>query len=401
MSDTLAPSGQSADDPRPLIAHVVFRFDFGGLENGVANLVNALPEFRHAIVALTEATEFRARIRRPDVVFVSVGKKPGKDFGAYRRLYGILRDLRPAIVHTRNLGTLDCALVAAAARVRVRIHGEHGWDVHDPEGTRRRYRFLRRFVGLFIHRFVAVSRDLEQWLVQKVHVSARKVQHICNGVDTERFSGAAAAVRAVLPAARFPPGCIVLGSITRFSEIKDPLNLVRAFIALRERFAAGGPELRLLMAGDGSLRAAAEQLLAAAGHSHAAWLPGSRDDVPELLAAMHLFVLGSLREGISNTVLEAMASGLAVVASATGGNLELIEPDINGTLVPPGDSIALSEAIARYVSNPLLREQHGRAARERAVRHYSLTRMVEEYRQLYRSVTPRILASTPNTGAIA
>jgi len=401
MSETRASAGQSGGDPRPLIAHVVFRFDFGGLENGVANLVNALPEFRHAIVALTEATEFRARIRRPDVVFASVGKKPGKDFGAYRRLYKILHELRPAIVHTRNFGTLDCALVAAAAGVRVRIHGEHGWDVHDPDGTNRKHRLIRRFVGRFIQRFVAVSRDLEQWLVQKVHVSARKVQHICNGVDTERFGGAGSAARAALPSEHFPPGCIVLGSITRFSEIKDPLNLVRAFISLRQRFAAAGPDVRLLMAGDGPLRAAAGQLLATAGQSHAAWLPGSRDDVPELLAAMHLFVLGSLREGISNTVLEAMASGLAVVASATGGNLELIEPDINGMLVPPGDPVALSEAIARYVSNPLLREQHGRAARERAVRQYSLTRMVEQYRELYRSLIPRILAPTPNTGAIA
>lgn len=398
MNEEPSSAGRPTGDPRPLIAHVVFRFDFGGLENGVANLVNALPEFRHAIVSLTEATEFRARIRRPDVVFASVGKKPGKDFGAYRRLYKILRELRPAIVHTRNLGTLDCALVAAAAGVRVRIHGEHGWDVHDPQGTSRKYKLMRRVVGHFIHRFIAVSRDLEQWLVQKVHVSARKVQHICNGVDTDQFSGAGAAT---LPSEKFPPGCVVIGSITRFSEIKDPLNLVRAFIALRARFATEGPDVRLLMAGGGPLHAAAEQMLAAAGQSHAAWLPGSRDDVPELLAAMNLFVLGSLREGISNTVLEAMASGRAVVASATGGNLELIEPDANGTLVPPGDSVALSEAIARYVLNPLLREQHGRAARERAVRQYSLTRMVEQYRELYRSLTPRILAPTPNTGAIA
>jgi glycosyltransferase involved in cell wall biosynthesis len=155
------------------------------------------------------------------------------------------------------------------------------------------------------------------------------------------------------------------------------------------------------MAGDGPLHASAKELLAAEGQSDAAWLPGSRDDVPELLGAMQVFVLGSRREGISNTVLEAMAAGLPIVASATGGNLELIEPGINGTLVPPGDSVALAEAIARYAGDAPLREQHGRAARERAVRQYSLARMVEDYRQLYRSLTPRILAPTPNTGALA
>src|SRR5580658_2242095 len=118
-------------DTRPLIAHVVFRFDYGGLENGVANLINGLQEdsFRHAVVALTTVEGLRRRIARTDVAFHSLHKRPGKDPGAYLRLYRLLRSLRPAIVHTRNLGTIEGAVIGRLAGVPYRIHGEHGWDV--------------------------------------------------------------------------------------------------------------------------------------------------------------------------------------------------------------------------------------------------------------------------------
>jgi len=124
-------------DRRPLIAHIVFRFDYGGLENGVVNVVNGLPEseFRHAIVALTEATAFSSRLKRADVSVHALGKRPGKDPAALLRLFRLLRTMKPTLVHTRNLATIEGALVAALAGVPCRIHGEHGWDVHDPEQT--------------------------------------------------------------------------------------------------------------------------------------------------------------------------------------------------------------------------------------------------------------------------
>jgi len=109
----------SAADERPLIAHVVFRFDYGGLENGVVNVINGLPEtlFRHTVIALTDASDFQRRIRRQDVAVHTLNKRAGKDPGSYMRLFRLLRQLRPAIVHTRNLGTLDCTLVARLAGV--------------------------------------------------------------------------------------------------------------------------------------------------------------------------------------------------------------------------------------------------------------------------------------------
>jgi glycosyltransferase involved in cell wall biosynthesis len=181
-----------------------------------------------------------------------------------------------------------------------------------------------------------------------------------------------------------------MGSVTRFSEIKDPLNTVRAFITARERLLQSGIDLRLIMAGDGSLLSAALQVLRDSGHAAATWLPGSLDDVRPLLAALDLFVLGSRREGISNTVLEAMATGLPVIASRTGGNLELVQPGRTGELVEVGDSRALADVVVAYAMNPALRKQHGSCARERAERDYSLARMLRDYDNLYRAHCKRM-----------
>lgn len=369
----------------PLIAHVVFRFDYGGLENGVVNVINGLPEalFRHAIIALTETSDFQRRIRRQDVSVHALNKRQGKDPGAYMRLFRLLRQLRPAIVHTRNLGTLDCTLVARLAGVPSRIHGEHGWDTYDPDGTNRKYRALRRMLNPTIDRFVTVSSELEQWLVQSVGIRAAKVQRICNGVNTDAFRPRASRERLLIPAERFPPQSIVVGSVTRFVDIKDPLNLVRGFIAARRD--QRGQSLRLLMIGDGPLRAQAQAMLDDAGEAANAWLPGSRDDIAAVLREMDVFALSSRREGISNTVLEAMASGVPVVASATGGNLELIEDGRTGMLVPPADSEAIARALLSYAGDDGMRERHGRAARARAEREYSLRRMLADYETLYRA----------------
>jgi sugar transferase (PEP-CTERM/EpsH1 system associated) len=373
----------SKPDARPLIAHVVYRFDYGGLENGVVNLINGLPAelFRHAVIAMTDASDFRLRIRKADVDVHTLHKKQGKDLGAYLRLFRLLRKLQPTIVHTRNLGALDAALVAKLAGVKACIHGEHGWDTYDPDGTNRKYRMLRRALNPAIAKFVTVSRELQQWLQETVGIEPAKIIRICNGVDTERFCPGRSEAKAVLPSDRFQEGTFVVGSVTRFTEIKDPLNLVRAFIEARAR--PDGQKLRLLMIGDGPLREPALRMLGEAGLEAHAWLPGSREDIPQLLRAMDLFVLGSRREGISNTVLEAMASGLPVIATATGGNFELVAPNVTGVLVGSGDFRAIAKTMLDYANNPELRSRQSQAARDRAERDFSLRRMLSDYAGLY------------------
>ena len=369
----------------PLIAHIVFRFDYGGLENGVINLVNHMPEhaFRHCVVALTEASDFQKRLNKPGVAVHCIGKRPGKDPGSYIRLYRLLRSLRPTIVHTRNLGTLECLIVAWLARAPIRIHGEHGWDIYDPDGTKKKYRILRRFISQFIDRFVTVSDELSEWLASTVGIPKAKITRICNGVDTDKFHPGEQRSRENLPPDVFPQDCVIVGSVTRFSAIKDPLNLVNAFIKFRQWSRRGADHARLLMVGGGEMQNEAQKNILDAGLQSAAWLTGSRDDIPEMLRKMDVFVLGSLREGISNTILEAMASGLPVIATATGGNHELVVDGVTGRLVPPSDPDALADALESYVSDADTRERHGRSARKRACSQFSVSAMVDGYLRLY------------------
>jgi glycosyltransferase involved in cell wall biosynthesis len=127
-------------------------------------------------------------------------------------------------------------------------------------------------------------------------------------------------------------------------------------------------------------------LLGEAGMSEMAWLPGERDDVTALFREMDIFVLPSLAEGISNTILEAMASGLPIVATDVGGNGELIEAGRTGILVPRSDSHAMAEAIRRYVDDPEMRRQHGVRARARCEEKFSIQTMVQGYAKLYDSL---------------
>lgn len=367
------------------MAHIVHRFDYGGLENGLVNIINTMDRTacRHAVIALTEATEFAGRITNPAATVHSLHKQPGKDPRAYLRLWSLLRQLRPAVLHTRNIGTLDCVAIGRLAGIRTCVHGEHGWDTHDPDGTNPRYRRLRKLLNPLVTRFITVSRDLAEWLTGTVGIRADKVLTICNGVDTERFRPGNPLERDGLPDGFKGPACVVIGTVTRFQEIKDPLLLVEAFIAAREQLDPAQTDLRLVMLGDGPLKAEAEQRLADAGLQRESWLPGMRDDVPGLMRAFDIFALSSKREGISNTVLEALATGLPVVATHTGGNPELIDDGATGALVPPEAPDELAAALLRYATDPRLRAAHGKAARARAEQDFSLQAMAASYQDVY------------------
>jgi sugar transferase (PEP-CTERM/EpsH1 system associated) len=380
---TTAAASNRTRDARPLVAHVVYRFDTGGLENGVVNLINRLPpeSYRHAIIALTEITDFRARVVRDDVRFVALHKPPGHGYQVFPRLYRVLRDLAPTIVHTRNLAALEAAAPAWLAGVPARVHGEHGRDVGDLDGSNRRYRRVRRLYRPFVSRYVALSKDLEDYLYHAIGVAKDRVVQIYNGVDTERFAPAPEG-RATIDGCPFGGAAHwLVGTVGRMQEVKDQLTLARAFVrAVRE---CGADRLRLVMVGDGPLRSEAERALSDAGFRHLAWLPGERADIAEILRGLDCFVLPSLAEGVSNTILEAMASGLPVIATRVGGNPELVDEGTTGRLVPAADDAAMADAIVACFRDPATARRHGQAARQAAVQRFSLDRMVGDYRSLY------------------
>ena len=376
----------SAADARALVLHVVHRFAVGGLENGVVNLVNRLPDdaWRHAVVALTSVDAgFAERVRRPDVEVLALGKGPGHAAKLFPRLHRLIRDRRPAIVHTRNLAALEAAVPAWFARVPVRIHGEHGRDVGDLDGSRKRYRLVRRLHGPFVTQYVAVSRDLERYLVERVGIDAGRVAQIYNGVDTVRFAPRQADRPPIEGSPFNDPRLWLVGTVGRLEAVKDQTNLARAFVHALRQAPAARERLRLVVAGEGSLRGEVERILDQGDARPLAWLPGERADVPAVMRGLDCFVLPSLAEGISNTILEAMASGLPVVATRVGGNAELMEPGMTGKLVPAADSGALAREMLAYFADPALARRHGRAGRNLVERRFSLDRMVEQYHALY------------------
>lgn len=380
------PNGvTSAADSRlvPLIAHVVFRLDVGGLENGLVNLVNRLPEnrYRHAIVCITDFTDFARRIHRSDVALHALHKPPGNSICLQHTLWRLFRSLRPSIVHTRNLSALEAQTAAWAARVPVRIHGEHGRDVGDLDGSNRKYQWVRRLHRPFVHHYVTVSQDLASYLSDSIGIDAHRVSQVYNGVDTEKFRPARG--RRTELAVFGDRQYFVIGAVGRLQRVKNHTLLVQAFIRALAIMPEARSSLRLVLVGDGPLRNEVAALVEAGGVSDLVWLAGARNDVAGLMQCFDLFVLPSLGEGISNTILESMASGVPVLATRVGGNSELVEAGKNGTLVASGDIEGMANAILSYFREPLRSRREGKAARARVLERFSLDAMVNAYDRLY------------------
>jgi sugar transferase (PEP-CTERM/EpsH1 system associated) len=374
----------------PLIAHVVHHFDTGGLENGMVNLLNRIPpeRYRHAVICLDGFSDYRLRITNPAVEFFALGKRPGQDFGLYLRLARLLRRLQPDLVHTRNLSALEGQFIAAACGVRARVHGEHGRDVFDLAGRNRKYNLLRRLARPFVDRYITVSRDLARWLADTIGVAPARIRQIYNGVDVERFQPRLGA-RPVIGPAAIAPEDLVVGSLGRMAEVKDFPSLIKAFaqvLALRPPLRG---RLWLFLIGEGPTRQTCARLAAELGVADRVWLPGNRTDTPTLLKAMDVFVLPSLGEGISNTILEAMASALPVIATRVGGNPELVEEGLTGRLVAPGRPEELARALLEYLDDPARRAREGAQARARVQAHFSLEAMVRGYLGVYDEVLAR------------
>jgi sugar transferase (PEP-CTERM/EpsH1 system associated) len=385
----------------PLIAHVVYRFDVGGLENGVVNLINRLPasRWRHAVISLTQiAPTMLARVTRPDVTCASLDKGPGHLVPLYPRLVRLFRELRPAIVHTRNLAALEAVVPARLARVPAVVHGEHGRDADDIDGRNVRNLWTRRLFSPFVSRYVALSAELEHHLGGRVGIAPSRIVRIINGVDTAAFAPRGRERPAIDGCPFTDPRHFIVGTIGRLDAVKDQTNLARAFVAALRRHPEARERLRLVIVGDGPLRDEVLRVLAEADAMPYAWLAGERHDIAEVMRGFDCFVLPSLAEGISNTLLEAMASGLPVIATRVGGNAELMEEGLTGRLVPRADPEALATEILRYFDDPLLARRHGGAGRSLVEKRFSLDLMVRRYDELYTGV---LRGSQPAATAVA
>ena len=372
-------------DAPPLICHVIHHLVIGGMENGLINLINHLPanRYRHAVLCIEGFSDFRQRIQRPDVDVIALDRSRNGISQVRREIFRICRQRRPAVVHTRSLSGLDALLPAWLAGVPRRVHSEHGWDVDNLAGQAWKPALLRRLHSPLVDRYVVVSKDIERYLQQRIGIRPSRITQIYNGVDTERFVPGPRAGDIAWPPGFEGAGVLRFGTVGRMQPVKDHATLLRAIALLTARQPALRRRVRLVIVGDGPLLASTRDLAQTLGIADIVWLPGSSDRVPQWLRGLDVFVLPSLNEGISNTILEAMASGLPIVASRVGGNVELVAEGRTGLLVPPGSFEQLAGALERYTTDEALRREHGEAARRVALERFSLAAMVGSYQEVY------------------
>jgi sugar transferase (PEP-CTERM/EpsH1 system associated) len=370
--------------PPRLVAHVVNRLDRGGGGNGLLDLIAHMPgeRYRHAVLCLRDHGMFRDGLREHGVEVIDLHKRDGADPGHFLRMVRALRALRPDLVHTRNLGGLEGQLAAALAGVRLRVHGEYGREFSEPCRSRPPS-LLRRALRPLVGHYIAANAEQERWLIEQVGAKPSRVSQISNGVDSLEFHPRLGPHAAVGPDGFMHDDAFVIGSVGRMDDARHDTTLVEAFLRLISSPHASHSRLRLLIVGDGPMRAECQAMLERAGAGHRAWLPGERLDTAQLMRAMDLMVLPALAEGSGNVLLGAMATGLPVVATSVGVHKELVQPGLTGILVPPMSPDVMAAAIADYCRIPEMGARHGARARGQVIAHHSLPAMARSYLAVY------------------
>jgi glycosyltransferase involved in cell wall biosynthesis len=351
------------------VAHLVLNVEAGGLEAVVLNLVARSngERFEHRVVCLEGKGALAPQFRAIGIPVDSLAA-PSR-LVALARLLPWLRAWQPHVLHTHNAKPhLVGAMARALRRTSVLVHTKHGRNL---PFVRRRllwYHLAARMSDVI----VAVSEDAAAEARELEHVSTSKLRVLYNGIDLASSPAPAASPAAAVCVARLHP-------------IKDHVTLLRAArLVLDTR-----PDFRLALAGEGSERGRIEGVRAELGLAAHVSLLGHRSDVRDVLAASSLFVLASQSEGISLSVLEAMAASLPVVTTAVGGNNEVVAHGDTGLLVPPSSPEALARAILALLEDPGRARALGVAGRRRVERIFSLESMVARYEALYLELLAR------------
>ena len=349
---------------RPRVLLLVTLAETGGAQTYVAALAKALAR-EYDVVVAAHGEGFHDVPRFVPLHHLRRALDPLHDVLALVELYRLFRRERPLVVHANSskAGVLG-RLAALAARVPVRFFTVHGWAFKAHGGlAATAYLWADRLMSPLTTTTICVAHGERSAGLRARTCRADRTVVIHNGVPLD------------VPRRAAHSGPVTLLSVGRLRAPKDFVTLVRAMAGL---------DARLRIAGDGPDRPAIEAEIGRLGLTNVELL-GTRDDVPDLLAGSDVFVLASDSEGLPMSVLEAMAAGLPVVASAVGGVPELVIDGETGALVPPGDGAALARALEPVVADAALRDRLGAAGRQRAEREFSLERFEREHLELYRN----------------
>lgn len=382
------------DRDRLRILHVISYMGRGGAEMGILKLIAGLGvEFEHRICTTRGFdTDFVRSSFSEEKMYVAGSPDLKLQFPLFR-LARIMRQYRPHIVHTRNWGAIEAVAAAKLAGVPVVIHSEHGYEVDMFAGLPLRRRIFRRAACAMADAVFAVTRELRDFHARQAWIRPERMGVMYNGVDTQRFAPCEESRIAMRKELGLPEKSFVVGAVGRLVPIKDHQTLLKAAALL----SSSGIDVRVLLVGSGPERARLQGLATDALEGRVCFA-GDSSQVPEMLNAMDVFVLPSLGEGMSNTLLEAMACGLPVLATNVGGNPEIIENNVHGRLFTPGDAAWLAAQLNLLAQDPALIHQLGTAARNRAIESFSLSRMLESYRCFYLDLAARRRVAAARTG---
>ncbi|MCB9833757.1 MAG: glycosyltransferase [Planctomycetes bacterium] len=359
------------------VVHLVTSFDIGGLQNGLVNIVNGSDpdRVRHTILSMRDRIELAARLRQGEVI--SLGIPEGRQTGAYRLIAARLRELGADVLHTRNWGTYpDGILAARKAGVRYRVHGHHGRDLANAGGEKLRRRIIGSLLGLVTDRIVALTPSMKAEYRRDFRVAEGKIVVIPNGIDLGRM-----AAHQADPALRSP---FTVATVGRLDPVKNLPLLIRAFARMPGRSA----EDLLVIAGGGPEEDRVRAVAAEEGIGASLRLLGPRSDAPAVMKAADVYVQPSFYEGMSNTIVEAMACERAVIATDVGGNGDVAGREGTAILVPSDEVGALAAELGNLRADPARRAALARRGRERVVDLFGLERMIEAYTRLYEDLVP-------------
>lgn len=356
------------------VAHVVASFGVGGLQKGVVNVVNKsdASTFEHLIISIGPELAMADRLERGSVE--TLGLASGQKGSLGKALGEMLRRFGADVVHTRNWPTLfDGWRARRRAQVCAHVHGYHGRDAAGAHGFDWKRRLLGRWITRFVDAVVVLTRNMGSEYERDFGAPRGGLRVIPNGVA---LPDQPCRVRS----ADDPYRVLAVG---RLDPVKDYPSLIRAFAAMDGR----SPEDRLVIVGDGPERERLESVASESGVGDAVELPGMIRDTAAQYASADVFVQSSIYEGMSNTLAEAMAAGLPVVATSVGGNPDVVGDA--GVLYGAGDEAGLSRQLAEFRRDTAAARSLGERARERVATEFSYDRMIGSYEGLYREMAER------------
>ncbi len=364
------------------VVHVLSSFGLGGQERVALDLsIGQQAAGHHAVAVSLEPGDegpLGADFRAHGVNVVHLRKRPGFDVSLILALRRLFRDRGATVVHTHNPQPLIYGGPAARTSRAALVHTKHGVN---PGSDRRLW--MKRGAGLLVDAFVAVSEPTAAVARETHECRPSRLRVIPNGIDLSRFRADAEARAAVRAELRIPADAFVVGTVGRLVPEKGHAFLLRAVGPLL------GPDMHVVIAGDGPEAERTAEVARGLQAPSSVHLVGARRDIPRLLAAMDLFTLSSVREGLPLVIPEAMATELPVVATAVGGIPQVVVEGETGTLVDYGDEPALREAVSQLAADRERAAAFGRAGSRRALALYSSQRMVNDYLALYQEVLTR------------